>query len=112
MNRDNYARANGSRPAPNEESRNGGVESSANGTSCGYSPIEILKAGTFYFALVFGVGLVLGTVRMLWAVPRFGTRMAELMETPIMLPVALRPFETWKYEKSFPRSRAGRPIAG
>jgi hypothetical protein len=32
---------------------------------------------------------VLGTVRTLWVVPRFGTRMAELMEMPIMLAVTI-----------------------
>lgn len=28
---------------------------------------------------------MLGTIRTLWVVPRFGARTAELMETPIML---------------------------
>ena len=51
--------------------------------------MSILKAGALYFALVFGAGFVLGTVRTLWVVPRFGTRMAELMETPIMLVVTM-----------------------
>jgi hypothetical protein len=49
----------------------------------------ILKAGVLYFALVFGAGFVLGPIRLLWAVPRFGTRMAELMETPIMFVVII-----------------------
>jgi len=51
--------------------------------------MQILKAGVLYFALVFGAGFVLGTVRTLWIVPRVGTRMAELMETPIMLVVTI-----------------------
>ncbi len=51
--------------------------------------MKILKAGVLYFALVFGAGFVLGPIRILWAVPRFGTRMAELMETPIMLVVTV-----------------------
>jgi hypothetical protein len=50
---------------------------------------QTLKAGALYFALVFGAGFVLGPVRILWAVPRFGARMAELMETPIMLVVII-----------------------
>lgn len=50
---------------------------------------QILKAGALYFALVFGAGFVLGPIRILWAVPRFGARMAELMETPIMLVVII-----------------------
>jgi len=45
----------------------------------------MLKAGALYFALVFGAGFVLGTIRVLWAVPEFGVRTAELMESPLML---------------------------
>jgi len=51
--------------------------------------MPILKAGVLYFALVFGAGFVLGTVRTIWVVPRVGTRTAELMETPIMLVVTI-----------------------
>ena len=51
--------------------------------------MPILNAGVLYFALVFGAGFVLGTIRTLWVVPRVGTRMAELMETPIMLVVTI-----------------------
>ena len=51
--------------------------------------VQILKAGVLYFGLVFGAGFVLGPIRILWAVPRFGTRMAELLETPIMFVILL-----------------------
>ena len=51
--------------------------------------MQILKAGVLYFALVFGAGFVLGPIRILWAVPRFGQRTAELMEPPIMLVVII-----------------------
>lgn len=51
--------------------------------------MQTIEAGGFYFALVFGVGFVLGTIRTLWVVPRVGTRKAELMETPIMLVVTI-----------------------
>jgi hypothetical protein len=51
--------------------------------------MQILKAGVLYFALVFGAGFVLGTVRTLWVVPRVSTRTAELMEAPIMLVVTI-----------------------
>lgn len=47
--------------------------------------MQILKAGILYSALVFGAGFVLGPTRILWLVLRFGIRLAELMETPIML---------------------------
>jgi hypothetical protein len=57
--------------------------------------MQMVKAGVVYFALVFGAGFVLGTIRTLWVVPRFGTRMAELMEMPIMLAVTMvAPLET------------------
>jgi hypothetical protein len=51
--------------------------------------MQILKASLLYFALVFGVGFVLGTIRTLWVAPRVGMRIAELMETPIMLVVII-----------------------
>jgi hypothetical protein len=51
--------------------------------------MQILKAGVLYFALVFGMGFVLGTIRTLLIVPRVGARTAELMEAPIMLLVTI-----------------------
>lgn len=47
--------------------------------------MRTLKAGAAYFALVFGTGFVLGTIRTLWVVPQLGIRTAELMEAPFML---------------------------
>jgi hypothetical protein len=47
--------------------------------------MQIVKAAILYFALVFGTGFVLGTIRTLWVVPRLGTRTAELLEAPFML---------------------------
>ncbi|HKN71048.1 MAG TPA: hypothetical protein VJX30_08465 [Terriglobales bacterium] len=51
--------------------------------------MQVVKAGAIYFALVFGAGFVLGTIRTLWVVPRVGARTAELMEMPIMLAVTI-----------------------
>jgi hypothetical protein len=51
--------------------------------------MQVVKAGVLYFTLVFGAGFILGPIRTLWVVPRFGTRMAELMEMPIMLAVTI-----------------------
>jgi len=51
--------------------------------------MRILKAGVAYFGITFGAGFVLGTLRVLLIVPRFGTRTAELMESPIMLLVII-----------------------
>lgn len=50
---------------------------------------QTLKAGVLYFAVVFGAGFVLGTIRTLWVVPHVGARTAELMESPIMLVVTI-----------------------
>ena len=50
--------------------------------------MQILKSGALYFALVFGAGFVLGTIRVLLVVPRIGTRTAELIETPVMILVS------------------------
>ena len=47
--------------------------------------MQSLKAAALYFVLVFAVGFALGPIRVLWAVPRFGERTAELMEAPLML---------------------------
>lgn len=45
----------------------------------------MLLRGITYFAMVFGVGFVLGVVRVLWIEPQLGTRGAELAEAPLML---------------------------
>ena len=50
---------------------------------------RIPKAGVLYFAIVFGAGFVLGTVRTLWVAPHVGTQAAELMEAPFMLVVTI-----------------------
>jgi hypothetical protein len=55
----------------------------------GCKPVQTLKAGALYFALTFGAGFLLGAIRVMWVVPRFGTRMAELMEMPLMLGVTV-----------------------
>lgn len=47
--------------------------------------LRVLKAAAVYFAIVFGTGFVLGTIRVVWSIPRFGERSAELLEQPLML---------------------------
>jgi hypothetical protein len=72
--------------------------------------MQILKASMLYFALVFGAGFVLGSIRIVWVVPRFGVRMAELMETPIMFVVtifAARWIVRWLAVPPTPSSRLG-----
>src|SRR5688500_2146902 len=46
---------------------------------------QILKATGVYFAIVFGIGFVLGVIRVLWVAPLLGVRNAELLEQPFML---------------------------
>jgi hypothetical protein len=44
-----------------------------------------LVAGTVYFLLLFALGFVLGTLRVLVVAPRLGEVWATLMEVPVML---------------------------
>lgn len=48
---------------------------------------QLIAPALSYFALVFGAGFVLGTVRVFWVAPQLGTRAAELAEAPVMLVV-------------------------
>lgn len=47
--------------------------------------MRLLKPALLYFLIVFGVGFILGPIRVLWLVPRVGERTAELLELPLML---------------------------
>jgi len=55
----------------------------------GPSRVRALKAGVLYFAVVFGAGFVLGPIRVFYVEPRLGTRVAELLESPIMFFVSV-----------------------
>jgi hypothetical protein len=46
---------------------------------------RIASRALSYFAIVFGAGFILGAVRTVFFVPRFGDRFAELAESPLML---------------------------
>lgn len=45
---------------------------------------DIFVPALAYFALVFGIGFVLGSIRVPFLVPRLGVRWAELLEAPLM----------------------------
>jgi hypothetical protein len=47
--------------------------------------MQVIEAGLVYFALVFGLGFLLGSIRVPFIVPRIGQRYAELIEMPFML---------------------------
>jgi hypothetical protein len=51
--------------------------------------MRIAIAALLYFAIVFGVGLVLGPIRVLWLEPRLGSTLAVLCETPFLLAAML-----------------------
>ena len=51
--------------------------------------VKTARAGLTYFAIIFGVGFVLGTIRVFLVVPQVGVRTAELIEEPIMFMVVL-----------------------
>ena len=47
--------------------------------------VPALGAATVYFAAAMAAGVILGTVRVLWVEPRLGTRVAEILELPLLL---------------------------
>lgn len=51
--------------------------------------IRILRAAFVYFVIVFGVGFLLGPIRVLWLEPRVGAFYAVLCEAPFLLAAIL-----------------------
>jgi hypothetical protein len=51
--------------------------------------IGILRAAFIYFVIVFGVGFLLGPIRVLWLEPRVGAFCAVLCEAPFLLAAIL-----------------------
>jgi len=46
---------------------------------------RVVRAAASYWAVVFALGFVLGTVRVLWVIPRIGMVPATLLELPVIL---------------------------
>lgn len=68
------------------------------------SLVQLFKVALVYFALVFGTGFVLGLFRVLWLIPRFGERSAELLEQPLML-IAVVLAARWSNRRTRPALR-------
>jgi hypothetical protein len=47
--------------------------------------MRITAAAALYFAIVFGVGFILGPIRVLWLEPRIGPLLATACEAPFLL---------------------------
>jgi hypothetical protein len=47
--------------------------------------MPIVRATLLYFGIVFGAGLLLGPIRVLWLEPHVGPTVAVLCETPLLL---------------------------
>ena len=47
--------------------------------------MRIFEAAATYWAMVFALGFVLGTIRVLWVIPIVGLLPATLLELPVML---------------------------
>jgi len=47
--------------------------------------MRALSAGLVYFAIVFAIGFVLGTIRTVWLTPHIGVFGAVLIELPVIL---------------------------
>ena len=76
--------------------------------------MKTAKAGLTYFAIIFGVGIVLGAMRVFFVVPRVGVRTAELIEEPIMFVVILLAAR-WlvrRYPLELVRERLGAGLLG
>ena len=46
---------------------------------------QATKAGALYAIVVFSIGFILGTIRVLLLLPRLGETTAVIVEAPIML---------------------------
>ncbi len=76
------------------------------------TPTQHIKAAATYFALVFGAGFMLGTLRVLLLVPRLGERTAELLELPLMILVSAFAATFIVHRFALPRHWVDRAIVG
>src|SRR6516165_7208315 len=72
--------------------------------------MRVLKAGAVYFLLMFGVGWILGPIRELWAMPRFGRLTGVLLEAVIML-IAMAMSARWVIRRFHVKPKFGSTIS-
>ena len=54
-------------------------------TTAPVRPLRATEAGAFYAVIVFLIGFILGTIRILLVVPRLGETIAVIFEAPVIL---------------------------
>jgi hypothetical protein len=74
--------------------------------------MNLVKCALLYYALVFGAGFALALIRVPLLVPRFGVRIAELIEMPIMLLVIFFAARWIVQRMAAPATRATRLAVG
>jgi hypothetical protein len=47
--------------------------------------MPVVSATLLYFGIVFGVGVLLGPIRVMWLEPRLGAALANLCEAPFLI---------------------------
>lgn len=76
-------------------------------TSLPRMTVRILRAGVLYWAIVFALGFVLGTIRVLAIAPALGSETkAVILELPVML-LASWAAARWVVRRFEPMGRAG-----
>src|ERR1700687_1040773 len=74
--------------------------------------VVAIRAGALYALVVFGVGFVLGTIRVLLMIPHIGETAAVLVEAPIMLAASWYVCR-WSVERlDSPRNFPSRSVMG
>lgn len=72
----------------------------------------MIRSALLYYAVVFGAGFALALIRVPFLVPRFGVRIAELIEMPIMLSIIFFAARWIVYQRLTPATAATRLATG
>jgi hypothetical protein len=71
--------------------------------------MRVITGAVAYWGIVFAIGFVLGTVRVLWVIPRIGLVPATLLELPLILAASW--FAAGWLVRRFGLTRAGEALA-